>query len=163
MKTSMRLHTLFAIALFTSLLTPTLHAQGVFVRGIVLEQPEGTPEEIRARFMADPTQRPKPLNGANVILYAIADTLTPVRATTAGVDGMFELTRVNPGEYLMKITFVGYQGVTRRINVGREDLNRNMIFLKVDPLKLDEVTVSGLRTEVEVKGDTVVYLSLMHI
>lgn len=157
MKTSMRLHTLFAIALFTSLLTPTLHAQGVFVRGIVMEQPDGTPEEIAQRFMADPTQRPKPLNGANVILYAVADTLTPVRATTAGVDGRFELTRVNPGEYLLKISFVGYQGVTRRINVGREDLNRNMIFLKVDPLKLDEVTVSGLRTEVEVKGDTVVY------
>lgn len=157
MKTKMRLRSLFAFALFASLITTTLQAQGVSVRGIVMEQPEGTPEEIAQRFMAVPTQRPKPLNGANVILYAVADTLTPVRATTAGADGRFELTRVNSGDYLMKISFVGYQTVNRQINVGRDDLNRNLIFLKVDPLKLDEVTISGLRAEVEVKGDTVVY------
>jgi hypothetical protein len=157
MNKPMRLLPLFALALLGSGFLQTSNAQGVFVRGIVMEQPDGSPEEIALRFMADPTQRPKPLNGANVILYALADTLTPVRATTAGIDGRFELTRVNSGDYLLKVTFVGYQSFSRRINVGRDDINRNLIFLKVDPLKLDEVTVSGLRAEVEVKGDTVVY------
>ncbi len=122
-----------------------------------MEQPEGSAEEIRARMMADPTQRPKPLNGANVILYAANDTLTPVRATTAAADGRFELTRVAAGSYILKVTFVGYVPQSRPLSVEREDLSRNIIFMKVDPLELDEVTISGLRPEVEVKGDTIVY------
>lgn len=152
----MRLSSL-AVLVATAFATPLLHAQGVAVRGIVMEQPQGTPEEIRQRMMADPTQRPASLPGANVILYAVADTTTPVRAATTGADGRFELTRVMPGAYLMKTSFIGYVTDSRRIEVGREDLGRNIIFLKVDPLKLDEVTVAGLRQEVEVKGDTVVY------
>jgi hypothetical protein len=145
------------VLLATVLFAPLLHAQGVAIRGIVMEQPQGTPEEIRQRIMADPTQRPTLLPGANVILYAQADTTTPVRAVTTGPDGRFELTRVIPGSYLLKTSFVGYLTDSRRVEVGREDLNRNIIFLRVNPLKLDELTVAGLRPEVEVKGDTVVY------
>lgn len=147
----------FATLVAMLLITPQLHAQGVAVRGIVMEQPQGSPEEIRQRMMADPTQRPALLPGANVILYAVSDTTTPVRATTTGPDGRFELTRVMPGTYLMKTTFIGYVPDSRRIEVGREDLNRTIVFLRVDPLRLQELTVAGLRPEVEVKGDTVVY------
>lgn len=138
MKPIMRLTTLLLFTLISGFVT-TISAQ-VSIRGIVMEQPEG-----------------KPLNGANVILYAVSDTLTPVRATTADMEGRFELTRVAAGDYIMKVTFVGYVPQSRPLSVQRDDLNRNMFFMKVDPLELDEVTISGLRPEVEVKGDTIVY------
>ena len=63
----MRLSSL-AVLVAIALNSPLLHAQGVAIRGIVMEQPQGTPEEIRQRIMADPTQRPALLPSANVVL-----------------------------------------------------------------------------------------------
>lgn len=133
------------------------------IRGIVLEQPEG---DLRSLFQQgmmgrganrDSLRLPAVLSGANVVLYTAADTVNQFRGTNAGPDGRFEITRVPNGEYLLKVSFVGYQTRSMPLRVNREDLNRVMVFLQEDPLTLEEVRISGLRPEVEVRGDTTVY------
>lgn len=107
--------------------------------------------------MRDSSMRPTLLAGANVVLFAANDTLNQLRGTNTGPDGRFELTRVPRGNYILKVSFVGYSTNSMPLNVVNEDLNRVIVFLKEDPLQLDEIRISGLRPEVEVRGDTTVY------
>lgn len=134
------------------------------IRGIVMEQPsQEMMQQMRGGMQGnrsaqrDSSRRPVVLNGANLVLYAQVDTLTQYRGANAGADGRFEIARVPDGEYIMKVSYVGY--VPRRLTVSIDgaDINRLMVFMQEDPLILDEVRISGLRPEVEVRGDTTVY------
>lgn len=137
------------------------------IRGIVMEQPSG---EFMQRMQGgmnqgamnrgagrDSLRRPNFLPGTNVVLFTTADTLNQFRGATAGPDGRFEITRVPSGDYILKASFVGYHTRTLPVKVENGDLDRVMIFMQEDALTLDEVRISGLRPEVEVRGDTTVY------
>lgn len=73
--------------------------------------------------------------------------------------GFFEIKNVSKGEYLLKITFVGYSNYTKRIAIPADatvliiDLGR----IKMSPLtrQLDEVVVKGEKNPVTVKKDTI--------
>lgn len=145
------------IVLVVSLPLSAQTNSGYSIRGIVMEQIDMPPGGFNRAAMADPSNRPTFLAGANLVLFTEADTTTQFRGTNAGPDGRFEITRVPNGNYILKVTFVGYESARLPLRVSNEDLNRVMVFMKEDPLTLDEVRISGLRPEVEVRGDTIVY------
>ena len=134
------------------------------IRGIVIEQPsQEMMQQMRGGMQGnrsaqrDSARRPVVLNGANLVLYAQVDTLTQYRGANAGADGRFEIARVPEGEYIMKVSYVGYVPRRLTVSINGADINRLMVFMQEDPLILDEVRISGLRPEVEVRGDTTVY------
>lgn len=150
--------------LFISSLTQAQSQPTFSIRGIAFE---GSQEAFQQRMQQarsnrgnanpDSTNRPVPVSGANIVLFAASDTTTQFRGVNSGIDGRFELTRIPDGQYILKASFVGYQTFRSEITVDGADVQRVMVFLQEDPLTLDEVRIAGLRPEVEVRGDTTVY------
>jgi hypothetical protein len=68
-------------------------------------------------LIADQTQAP--LSGATVMLLAAGDsTLVSFAATDAG--GGFLLKNVSAGDYLLKISYVGFATLTQTLEIGAE-------------------------------------------
>jgi CarboxypepD_reg-like domain/TonB-dependent Receptor Plug Domain len=114
-----------SIAVCIFLLKPAL-AQDASFRGRVIDSADGLP-----------------LHGVNVVLYA-GDAL--YRGAVTDADGLFFLSRLTPGAYVVRVSFIGYE--TRRDTialVGGQSLERNTI-LSPGGGALDEVLVEGERT-----------------
>lgn len=73
--------------------------------------------------------------------------------------GKFEFTKVAPGKYDIKVTFIGYKDTfLRGIEVKKgEDLDIGVIKLPIAAKVLDEVTITGLKSLIEEKVDRLVY------
>ncbi len=78
----------------------------------------------------------EPLPGANVQITALG------AGAATGPDGKFEL-RVEPGEYDLSVSFVGYQSVTRSVTVQSGSTTQVRIALEVSEAELGEVVVEA--------------------
>ncbi len=78
----------------------------------------------------------EPLPGANVQITALG------AGAATGPDGKFEL-RVEPGEYDLSVSFVGYQSVTRSVTVQSGSTTQVRIALEVSEAELGEVVVKA--------------------
>lgn len=96
------------------------------------------------------------LPGATVIAERQAASALSLGMIT-DFDGKFTLEKVEPGNYLLKIQFVGYQPVTKTIEVGEKDVALGVILLLEDTQTLDEIQVTAQAMMSEQKGDTSVF------
>jgi len=99
-----------------------------------------------------------PLPSSTVMLLNSKDS-SLVNFSVSDLKGFFEIKNVNKGEYLLKITFVGYANYTKRV-VTPVDINESVIEMgriKMAPQskQLDEVIVKGEKNPVTVKKDTI--------
>ena len=96
----------------------------------------------------------QPLPGASVQLISLPDSL--LATATTSEQGVFRINRLQQGEYLLKITFVGYETLEKPINLSE---NLWLGTLKIVPSEqyLDEVEVKGRLPRAEQKGDTTEY------
>ena len=110
---------------------------GVIVAFIVPPAVAQTSYTISGRVL-DATDD-QPLPGANVQVVG-TDFGT---ATTA--DGRFSFrARLSPGEYRVRFTFVGYEAVTRAIDLGdQQDVTLDPVRLNVSASRVEEVVVTG--------------------
>ncbi len=133
----------YLILMVLILLSLSLSAQnsGVNVNGVVVE--ESTNE---------------PVEQATIRLLSVKDSAL-VRGTVSGNNGSFTLKNIKTGNYLLHITFVGYDplyqplritGKTNPVNVGKLALNDGSI-------QLGEAVVIGKAPEVVVRNDTMEY------
>lgn len=99
-----------------------------------------------------------PCIGANVKLEKVLSEQNP-RYTTTNNNGSFEILSVEPGRYLLEITFVGYNKYSDSIRIGRRNLNLGAIFLVRTPIPLEQVEVIGNIIQAEQKEDTVQFLA----
>ena len=95
------------------------------------------------------------LPSSTVMLLSLKDS-SLVNFGVSDVKGIFEIKNVNKGEYLLKITFVGYAPNMRRVATGTEpivELGR----IKMQPLakELEGVLIMGEKNPVTVKKDTI--------
>lgn len=129
-------------ALFFTLLALPVFAQqnGVEVKGIVIEE-----------------ENKKPIEQATVRLLHVKDS-TLVGGVPSGKNGSFSLKNIQPGTYLLNISFVGYEplyqalqvtGKNNPVNLGKLSLN--------DGIVLEEAIVIGKAAEVVVRNDTIEY------
>ncbi len=79
------------------------------------------------------------LLGANVFLPSIN------KGEATKSDGSFQITQIPQGKYTIKISFVGYQEISREINVDK-DLTLYFILSEATMLS-EEVTVKAIRAE----------------
>lgn len=97
------------------------------------------------------------------VMYATAALLEPADSTLAFFgfskeNGSFEIKNVKPGKYILQISFIGYRTYDTILSVPRlagDDLG--IFVMQVQVNELDAVNISGERTPLQIKGDTIEY------
>lgn len=116
----------------------SLHAQQLTVTGRLID-----------------TQDQSPVIGAAVSLISARDT-TRTWGNFSDIEGNFSVNVPRSGNYILKVSYVGYQPIRKSIQVN-ENQNLGTISLRTDAKLLDEVTVAGKQIRAEQKGDTTQY------
>ena len=98
-----------------------------------------------------------PLSGASVRLMRNNADSTFVAAVSAGNDGSFRMGGVARGKYIVSFTFLGYETVTRNVEMAGKNVNLGEITMTESSILLQETTVVGVKTEIVVKEDTIEY------
>lgn len=100
----------------------------------------------------------KPLPNGDVELLSIADS-SQVMGDMCTEDGAFLLEDIAKGEYLLRLSYMGYEDRYRKVKLESDtsSLNVGKIALKVDAQLLEEVAVLANATPLQVKEDTLVY------
>jgi len=79
------------------------------------------------------------LIGASAILSGTS------KGATTNVDGSFEISEVADGSYTIKVSFVGYEELSRSVNVSGADVDLGSIGLAESIFSFDQVVISGSR------------------
>lgn len=98
----------------------------------------------------------KPVSGANITLFQKDKALLSAITDTAGV---FVLRGVHPGNYSLRLSYVGYRSKTVTVSLAAEqkELKLPLLLLPPDDQQLSTVTVTAPKALVEDKGDRLVY------
>ena len=91
---------------------------------------------------------------ANVVLCNKGDSV-PLVGVMSDIDGQFALTTVEKGELEIRISFLGYQPVVKKVNIQGSDIRLGKILLQEDSRTLNEVEIvsqgSDMRFELDKK------------
>lgn len=97
-----------------------------------------------------------PIEMATVRLLRVTDS-TMVQGCQTDVKGSFILSKIKSGDYVLKISTVGYEDYRRNINIENKDIILKNIQLKENVQLLSEIQVTGTAAQMVVKGDTLEY------
>jgi hypothetical protein len=95
------------------------------------------------------------LPNANIVLKGISDT-TFFKGSVADLEGRFFVSGIPQGEYILQITFVGYDTIIKKLNI-TEDKKIGPVFIRESAKLLDGVQIETVGIRVEQKGDTTQY------
>ncbi|GHU70611.1 collagen-binding protein [Bacteroidia bacterium] len=99
----------------------------------------------------------EPIIAGSVNLLQRKDSIS-ITGAISDAGGRFSIKNVKEGNYILKITYLGYNTLTKNIGVkANEDVNMGRIFLETNDVLLQEMVVEGKRPEVVVKNDTIEY------
>lgn len=129
---------LFAALLCLCTGLSSLSAQQVAIRGTVL----------------DSTSLPLP--GASIMLVTDPDEALEAFGIT-NAEGQFELYTGASGDFLVKITFVGYGTFARKVVLADQDVNLGDIVLEMRSYALDGVTIEDSFIPIVITEDTITY------
>ena len=79
------------------------------------------------------------------------------RFTTSRGDGSFKLPRLEAGEYILQVSFVGYQTALHDFDVRNADVDLGRVQLPVQVEVLEAFVVTVDRLPFVVRGDTIEY------
>lgn len=118
-----------------------MHAQRTGVSGRIIEKTTG-----------------EPIEQATVRLLDAQDS-TFLRGTVSNKDGNFTFSRIRPGDYLLNVTFIGFNPLYKSIQVTGEEptLSTGDLALSDANILLDEATVIGQAPEMTIRNDTIEY------
>lgn len=145
------------LTLFLVAITLYLHAQppGVGGRG----RPQGPSILGKITGTLTDTASQAPVEFATIVLVD-AKTQKEVNGTLTESDGSFKLQEVKNGEYILQISFLGYETKSLKgvkTTLQKPDLDLGKIFLTPSGIDLEEVTVTGEAAIIENKIDKLVY------
>ncbi len=132
-----RISILMLIMLALSLL-PSLTTAQCRVEGKVVDAADGTA-----------------MVGATVVITPDGDGRQ--RAVASGKDGGFVLEGVERGKYELSVNFMGYEKVSKSLEIKAKDINIGTIALKIANKELDEVRASAIVQRQELRGDTTIF------
>ncbi|MDR0546794.1 MAG: outer membrane beta-barrel protein [Dysgonamonadaceae bacterium] len=99
----------------------------------------------------------EPIIAGSVDLLQRRDSAS-VTGAISDANGRFSIKNVKEGNYILKITYLGYQPVTKNISVpANESMNLGRFYLETNDVLLQEMVVEGKRPDVVVKNDTIEY------
>ncbi|MBC6996491.1 TonB-dependent receptor [Neolewinella lacunae] len=98
------------------------------------------------------------LPGANAVLLRSSDSLLTAFATTDN-NGVFRMENVPVGDYLLRVTFLGYERPDQQLKVTTDDQYFGLGDIKLYPAGffLNGVEVTADRIPIRMKGDTMMY------
>jgi len=96
------------------------------------------------------------------ILFAAITLNTPddtdlIKATISEDQGLFELKGIQPGNYLLRISNLGYADLTKKLNFKGDDIDLGVLVLTAESQNLEEVTVTAEKPMVQVLADKTVF------
>lgn len=100
-----------------------------------------------------------PMVAATVTLLQVSDSVM-VQFAISKPDGSFEISRIKAGNYICRISYVGYASHGEKVSFseGNEKVKTlEPIQLQPDASLLEDVTVEGERIPLLIDGDTVTY------
>ena len=102
----------------------------------------------------------EPLEYTTIQLLQLPDS-SLATGSTSNLDGSFELKNVKAGNFIVRVSFVGYVTLDRKVKVTEEKPNVDLgvLRLKPDSEVLSAVTVTGKVTPVVMKEDTIEFNS----
>lgn len=98
-------------------------------------------------------QTNQPLIGASVVLLNPNDS-SLIKGSVADVDGNFSIENVPSANYLVRISFIGYEDLFLSEQLTTASINLGKLVLKEKATKLNQVTIVGAVIPVQQKGDT---------
>lgn len=113
------------------------YAQHIVISGVVVEREDA------------------PLPYASIALTSQANEKVAPRIALTDEQGLFELTNLSAGDYVLKVSMLGYQVYQNAISVNG-DCQLDTIVLLPDAKSLDEVTVTARRNVLERKSDRII-------
>jgi hypothetical protein len=128
--------TIFFFFIFSS----SLFAQKYTVKGTVI----------------DTTQMPLP--SATVVILNQSDSVLTNFSITND-DGYFEVPKVAEGEYILQVTYLGYDPFSQPFSLSENsgDFDAETIQMSVADANLEEVVVKAEHIPIQIKGDTIQY------
>ena len=97
-----------------------------------------------------------PIGFANVVLFNAQDSTTVYRGAVTSEEGLFEFSEVEENEYLLKVSFVGFEDYSQRIEVSRDKI-LPAIVLPESTANLDEVAINYISPTVKREIDRIVF------
>lgn len=104
----------------------------------------------------------KALTGANVVLRSSTGGLLRYGSST-DQEGRFRFNNVHPGNYQLKVTFLGYTDYTKEVRVTAADSVQLAVGLSATALPQEEVLVSAGRAQAQLTPITASNLTLQEI
>ena len=100
----------------------------------------------------------EPLTGAAVVLLQPKDS-AQAAGVSSDLEGNFKLPAVKAGNYILRISFMGFQTYYRNIALpkGNKSINLGTITLEENSKMLKETEVTAKLAQVEMKADTFIY------
>lgn len=100
----------------------------------------------------------EPLAGGSVMIMA-PDTTSMFAGSSTGTNGRFIIKDVKPGQYLIKISYIGYHNFYRPLHVAdsTNSVAVGTVLLTPSSVMLETAVVKGQSAQVEVKEDTLIF------
>ncbi|MCP4440094.1 MAG: outer membrane beta-barrel protein [Aureispira sp.] len=97
----------------------------------------------------------QPLAGAMVVLLNAQDSIMEEYAV-CDASGSFKLPKVPNKEYLLQISFVGFQAHSQLLNI-EKNIDLGTIIMQEEAEMIESVEVTSARIPIKINGDTVEY------
>ncbi len=97
-----------------------------------------------------------PLPGATVKLASIRDSLK-FSYTSSDVQGKFTFSKLNRGQYILEISYIGFEKFRQTVFAGGKTENIGKLAIKSSATSLNTVDINATAVRAEQKGDTVQY------
>ena len=101
-------------------------------------------------------QASTPVAFANVILFSSADSTTVYRGAVTDEDGSFTFEKIEANDYLLAISFVGYEDNRRRISVTGNTSLEPVVLIE-EAAGLTEVTIKARKPKITRSVDRIVF------
>ncbi len=88
-----------------------------------------------------------------------SDSTSMVGGGTTNLNGYYNVKNIPAGNYVMKVSYIGYHNFFRTLEVkdGQNQVNGGTILLTPNSVVLQEAVVTGTLKQVEVKEDTLIF------
>ena len=97
----------------------------------------------------------EPMIEATIRLLSAKDSAF-VKGGTTNLNGKFTLQGVKQGSYIVQSSYIGYDNAYANVKVGSGNANVKIV-MKESTIMLKEMVVTGVKTEITVKEDTIEY------
>ncbi len=88
-----------------------------------------------------------------------SDSTSMVAGGVTNVNGYYNIKNIPAGQYVMKVSYIGYHNLFRTLEVkdNQTEVNGGTILLMPNSVMLQEAVITGTMRQVEVKEDTLIF------